>query len=210
MVISGVALMVLLTAALGERDSWTARVRRTIPRNPFLRGFAFLFYTGSAGGMAWATLLFLATILSALVWRVYRDGFPGRASIDEVFWNLPITFGYILCYCLTAAILRQTMLRRIPTANLPVIAAFLGVLAWLVPYLIAFFAERDWWRELPYYLVASPMVLTRSNFEARTIGLTCMVVWLILCLLASVPWALGQWRRFQPYKTTLPPPPDNG
>ena len=43
------------------------RVRRAIPRSRPLRLAAFLFYTGSAGGIAWCALLFMATMLAAHV-----------------------------------------------------------------------------------------------------------------------------------------------
>ena len=66
-IVSGSLLMILTVMALGERDTWTTRVRKTIPRDPLLRCFAFLLYTGSAGGILWWTLMFAATIVLALI-----------------------------------------------------------------------------------------------------------------------------------------------
>jgi len=50
-------------------------VRRTIPRNPLLRLLAFLFYTGSAGGIAWCVLLFVATMLAGYELSAFVPGY---------------------------------------------------------------------------------------------------------------------------------------
>ncbi len=63
MLFSGFAVM-----AMGERDAWSRRVRKRIPRNPLLRVLAFLFYTGSAGGLAWSALMFGATLGVCACW----------------------------------------------------------------------------------------------------------------------------------------------
>jgi len=113
---------------------------------------------------------------------------------------MSVVFGYVLCYCLTTAFLRLTVLRSIPTVNLSVTAAFFGMLAWLVPYLTAFFVTRDWWFVLPWYLLGSPMVLTMKNEAAKDAANVVLIGWLALAVLLSSPWAIGQWRRFVPYE----------
>jgi hypothetical protein len=203
-VCSSVSLMILTVAALGERDTWSARVRRTIPRNPLLRLPAFLLYTGSAGGIAWCVLLFTATMVAANTWDGLFPGFTGRIDFINILSNMPIIFGYVLCYCLTTAFFRSILLRGVPTPNLSVFAAFFGVAVCLVPYLIAFFAERNWWNTLPWYLLGSPMVLGMSNQAAKDAAGPFMLGWLALCVLLSAPWAIGQWRRFTPYHVVAP------
>ena len=48
---------------------------------------------------------------------------------------MPIIFGYVLCYCLTTAFLRITVLRdRAPRDRSRVIAVFMGTAVCLVPY----------------------------------------------------------------------------
>jgi hypothetical protein len=204
--ISGIGLMFLTVAALGERDAWSHRVRRKIPRNPLLRMLAFLFYTGSAGGMIWCAMLFAGTIALAYKISGMSFGLPMRTDLHETNTNLSYVFGYVLCYCLTIAALRPLLLRRIPTPSLSVFAAFFGVLVCLVPYLIAFFVERDMWHALPWYMIGSPMVLTTSNELAKGVSPMLIVGWLALGLLASVPWAFGQWRRFIPLDRPKPQP----
>ena len=190
-VCSGMALIVLTMTALGERDTWSARVRRTIPHNRMLRLAAFLLYTGSAGGVAWCVLMFAATMVLGCV---------GYGVDVEVYHNMPIIFGYALCYCLTTAFLRSTVLRNVPTVNLSVVAAFLGVAVCLVPYLIVFFIGRNWWLVLPWYLLGSPMVLTMTDQAAKNAAQLVVIVWFALCMLLSAPWAISQWRQFTPYQ----------
>ena len=45
----------LMGGVLGERDTWSARIRKRIPHNPLGRLVAFLFYTGSAGSLLWCS-----------------------------------------------------------------------------------------------------------------------------------------------------------
>jgi hypothetical protein len=208
-IMCGVTFIVLTVAALGERDSWSARVRRTIPTNTAKRSVAFVLFTGSAGGIAWCSLMFVATIGVAWLGKTFLDPWIGPRSgfsvpINElatVCLNLSITFGYVLCYCLTIAFFRSNVLKNAPTANLSVLAAFFGVAVCLVPYLTAFFVNRNWWHVLPWYLLGSPMVLGMGNEPAQALAGPIVIAWLALALLLASPWAAGQWRRFTPYQT---------
>ena len=53
----------MLAFTLAERESWTPRVRRYIPRLLPQRFLAWLFFTGSAGGVIWCIALGAATLL---------------------------------------------------------------------------------------------------------------------------------------------------
>ena len=50
-------LSCVLVFVLAERESWTPRVQRTIPRGRIGRLFAWLLFTGSAGGVLWCFTL---------------------------------------------------------------------------------------------------------------------------------------------------------
>lgn len=200
MIVGGVAFSILMVAALGERDAWSARVRRMVPRNPLLRTMAFVLYTGAAGGIAWSVLMFAATVaLAGLFFS--KPGYRGRSDCGEACTNLVVVFGYILCYCLTTAALRPNILRSVKSINLPGIAGLLGTIAYLAPLLAVFFSVRDWEKLLPWFLLGSPLVLTSSNHAAIEMAYRTLAMWLVLGALASSPWALAQWRRFTPYQT---------
>ena len=148
-------------------------MRRTIPRNRLLRLPAFLFYTGSAGGVAWCVLLFAATMLLG------RLGYANAwATNYDVYRNLAVIFGYVLCCCLTVAFLRFALLRRVRTTGLPVLAVLIAVATWLAPYLVAFFSERNWNFAAPWYLLGSPAVLSTNNDEAKNAAMYVLIGWL--------------------------------
>ena len=121
---------------------------------------------------------------------------------------MSLVFGYVLSYCLTTAFLRTTLLRTVPTVNLSVTAAFLGVAVCFVPYLVAFFRDQHAGNLLPWYLLGSPMVLTTSNQAAKDAAGPFVLGWLMLAVLLSTPWMMGQWRRFAPYDRTPAPQGD--
>lgn len=198
-VMSGTVLAALTVAALGERDAWSVRVRRTIPRNRLLRLLAFSCYTGSAGGIAWYVLLFAATVLAALVLHAVQ---PSRSSYDllETSGYTSLFFGYILCYCLTIAALRRVLFRSAPTSHLSVLALFLGAMMTLAPALIAFFVEQYMWSRLPGYMLGSPMVLATDDSEAIYSAGGLVAVWGAMAAVASSAWFREQWRRFVPYE----------
>lgn len=62
-----------LLASASERDAWGPRVRSQIPRNPLGRLIAFIFYSGSAGGVLWCVLVLGSTFLFGLLWHEMRD-----------------------------------------------------------------------------------------------------------------------------------------
>jgi hypothetical protein len=123
---------------------------------------------------------------------IYVDWFPEAAA------NLSITFGYLLSYCLTTAFLRMNVLRRLPTETLSLITVVVGSFAWLVPYLLVFMLVKNWWQEPPWYLLASPMVLTTPQRFVVNMAGPVVIGWLVLGVLGALPWANRQWRKFLP------------
>jgi hypothetical protein len=204
--VSGITFTILTVTSLGERDAWTIRVRRTIPRNRLLQAIAFLFYTGSAGGIIWATLMFALTmsVVSFISPIAGKGGYFGGAAFLHECDDLPTIFLYVLCYSLTVAFFRSILLRNLSTQTLPVFAAFLGVVLALGPYLAAFFGSRQWEQQmLPWYLLGSPLVLSTNNTVAKNAAGPFVVGWLVLCIFISAPWAFAQWRRFMPHRATV-------
>jgi hypothetical protein len=203
MAVACIGFTILMVAALGERDTWSTRVRRTIPRNRLLRVPAFLFYSGSAGGVLWWIFMFAVTVAVVQAWTNAFGALSGASDLAEFKTNMMIVFGYILCYCLTTAGLRLTVFRTMATPSLSVIAAFLGVFLFLAPYLTAFFVSRSWDTVLPWYLLGSPMVLTTTNESAKDVAQWVMLGWIAVSMLAGAFWVIGQWRRFTPYESMV-------
>ncbi len=196
-VCSGAAFAVLMVAALGERDAWSARVRQRIPRHPLLRLVAFVFYTGSAGGVLWCVLLYGITSVTARLW-VGQMGLA-TTSFENLCGTTSFVFGYALCYCLTAAVLRVTVLRSVAPINVAATAIFVGVGVWLVPYFTAFLLSSDRFEEPSWCLLASPMVLATDDDAAKAAAPVLIAAWLCVGVWGGLAWMLGQFRRFTPY-----------
>ena len=77
----------------------------------------------------------------------------------------------------------------------------LGVALLLCPYLLEFFTQDPRQHSmLPWYLLASPLVLTTSDHDAIAVAEGFVIIWLIVSGAAAVPWLVGQWLRFAPYR----------
>jgi hypothetical protein len=204
--LSCVAFISLTMFIMGERDAWSLRIRRTIPKNSLFRLLAFLFYTGSGGGLLWCILMFTLTMLIgvSLSSLIPMKSVSGR--FEEQCWNLLQVMGYALCYCMTIAFLRLTIFKNTPTRTLSVLTTFLAAAAYMLPSLAAFLLNEDWWSVAPWFWIGSPMVLSSNNDDAKYVATLFLIGWLILGGIASIPWLIGQWRRFTPFASTSYPP----
>jgi hypothetical protein len=119
-----------LFISVNERDHIGPRIKRAIPRNRLLRMAAWLLYSGSAGGVAFSTLLLLGTMGTALLVMHFRgdldgyltayygmapgrmpSGWQGQGEMLE-FVRASFLIGmYTYCYCMTAVVLRTLVLR---------------------------------------------------------------------------------------------------
>src|SRR5262249_2139006 len=98
-----------LVIAVNERERWAPRRARPAPRRWWLRWPAFLFYSGSAGGVLFSALLFGLTALATQLWReavspnLRPTGFrvPGDI-VQTVFGTMSMLVLYTYCYALSA------------------------------------------------------------------------------------------------------------
>ena len=68
----------------------------------------------------------------------------------------------------------------------------------IVPYMIGFILLGSTWHTAPWYMLASPLVLTTGRESAAPMATPVVLTWLVLGLLLSWRWVLGQWRQFAP------------
>src|SRR5207247_851570 len=71
LLVMGFLIFFSLVIAINERERWSPRVARTIPRNWLLRPFAFLFYSGAAGGLLFAGLLLGLQTLAHVLFQTW-------------------------------------------------------------------------------------------------------------------------------------------
>lgn len=197
---SGIAFTVMLVAASGERDAWGTRVRRTIPRNPLGRVVAFIFYTGSAGGITWCTIMLCATAITALIGSgiVEPRRFAASSDLFGVVGTMACIFGYFLCYCLTAAAVRALCLKQLPNGFLPLAALMIGAATCIVPFVLVLVLSSGRREVGPELMIFNPFVLGMSDSFGKSAAPVVLMLWLGVSLLASAVWFLEQWQRFVP------------
>jgi hypothetical protein len=212
-VVVGMATMNLgLFVAIAEREDWSPRISKTIPRLWPLRVVAWLFYTGSAGAVIWCCLGVAGTALwgaLAIELKGTAGGMFVRPSdlLHDSIVNSVGIFLYTFCYCMTAVLLRRLLRSQGRKVFVSLTAAILMAVGMLVPLVGAYLSQgRLEPGELPFgSLLASPTGLLDDRPEQRLAGWIVVVVWSCLMVVLCVPWAYEQWRRFR-YHPALPGP----
>ncbi len=183
--------------SFGERDAWSLRVSRKIPRSYLLRPIAFLFYSGSAGGMLWCALIFAATAIITITSNGYWMPHNG-----ELYRNLRHDFQLCLVLlpddrCATSGSIPEAANTQ-PTRHC--------CLSWNSGEYSCrtgcFFLSRNPDPSCPVPRRKSSdlgHIRRRANDMAKFV----VVIWLVVSLILSAPWAIGQWRRFKPFRINL-------
>lgn len=217
LVSSATALGVCVCIAINEREAWSVRVARTIPRWLILRGPAFLLYTGSAGGVLFATSLFVLTVVITFFWPQFLPrttpfaGLPGFQHEDYLatIRVCSVLFLHLYCYSLTAVFLRGTIFRSVPARFTWVVLIFALALGCVLPYLTSYFLYyRDWRYDNVYpWLVTNPGVAAFEvssyywgDVDRRIPFLAFAGIWAVVMTLLNVGWLLRQLRAFQPLR----------
>lgn len=200
LVTSVIVLSCVLVFVLAERESWTPRVRRAIPRGRLGRFCAWLFYTGSAGGVLWCVSLAVATLFVAIA--VY-EVVPSPPSIRPAAMkdSIEIMTGallYAVCYGMTGLLVRRWLAPKSPPILGAVLACILFAVGCLAPLLLAYLLEGPLWRfdTLPVsFVITNPAVLGRE-FE-RHLVLYFLAIWAVVATGCNWKWFRQQWREFR-------------
>jgi hypothetical protein len=202
-----------LFIAINEREDWAPRVARTIPRQWLLRPLAFLFFSGAAGGVLWACLLFAVCWAGGLY--VYEFVRQPNFVVFAPFETMAALFGYAYCYALSAVFVRR-MVRRIPPVYTWLVAVVLIVLGSIVPFLVTFFFRFNWSSEDHLdWLLTNPivglMLMGDGRFNRSHVVEVFLMCWAAIITLLNVPWFFRQIRRFRPFagSTQIPELPPN-
>ncbi len=212
------ALAVLaLVIAINEREQWGPRVTRTIPRRWWLRAPALLLYSGSAGGVLFALVLFGGAALALQLWREVvpndsRHLFPGAPQWlrvtdwrQVIFETMAVLALYAYCYALTASLVRRVFLPRVPVGYTWVVFLALLVAGSVLPFLGAFlFLYGEWNYQLHFFWLLSNPVAAAGEMSDPRLSFRESAYWLFAGVwagaitLASVPWFMRQVLRFRP------------
>jgi len=203
---SVIGLCIVLALILCEREHWSPRVRRHIPRSLAGRFVAWLLYTGSAGGVLWSLLLAGSTLAAASWYHHHYASQFGRTDFEESRQGLGIALMYTWCYALSGVFLRRWLAPR----SSPVLSTVLGLvllgLAGTIPLFIAYtmLGLRVRMHELPLpFIIANPFVMGDSLIDKGPV-LTFLGCWSVLMLLLNIRWFRNQWNEFQRYEPATP------
>jgi hypothetical protein len=211
-----VLLCTQILTTINERDRWGMRVLRTIPRPWWLRGPAFLLYSGSAGGVLFTVLLIALTIVLPTFALDYWSGFffsPSSFLYEGHHRNsllMTMIALYSFNYCMSAVWLRNVLFsKRIHAIHTWVIALLIGALGISLPIPLLFLFDNENWRMgqiNPWWQITNPFTTIYSCiFEGRLQyqgflqeSLFFLTIWAFLMLLACMQWMVRQARRFHP------------
>jgi hypothetical protein len=202
--------------SINEREQWGPRVARSIPQRWWLRGPAFLLYSGAGGGVLFSVLLLVLTIaLPSLALGHWSDFFTHFPRF-EIEFGRRITLAMVLMalytfdYCMTAVFLRSAFLHGVVKPLFTwVLALLLGALGFLLPFPLLFLFNNEGLRGHvnPWWYITNPFVTIyyymtewdnawRTNFFLG--GLWFLGGWAALAMLLCLPWMVRQMRRFHP------------
>jgi hypothetical protein len=216
------------TISINERDSWGPRVARTIPRWRILRPLAFLFYSGSAGGVLLSVLCVTLTLFASWGWRTLYPTFTAADDSDELRRIFAALALYFFCYGMSAVLIRSYLLAdKIHSLFTWVVGLLLVGLGSSLPWIAAFciyfddFGRHDvelhWWALTNPFAAIYEMTEVSSShglFEVGDFTTVCFLFlggWALLLSLLSLHWGVQQILRFHPPasrrgKASLPAP----
>jgi hypothetical protein len=201
----GLTVMALLVT-ISNSDVYSLRVRRTIPKSPLGRFFAFFFFNGAAGGLLWAAAMLAATYLAT---ALLLSAFGGASTLfdhDERLHLLCIA-AYAFAYVLTALFIHRRFLPR----RQPKLAGLLAVLlagAWaVVPYIFLFFINQLTWKSADGLQLGNVFNVFTNRDESQLVYHAYFsTAWLLIVLLLNARWFAQRVQDFHPPELPAPTP----
>lgn len=181
------ALSCLYALAVSERDYVTDRVAREIPDSGSRRYLAFLFFSGSAGGICWTAGMQIATFLAA---NFFGGGSLTHIGYDTRSEYLIYTLG-LGCFCagyaLIASFVRRNFLSSfIDVRNTWVVALCVAALFAIAPMFLGSILGVD----SDTMMAGSPLIFfQRSGME---FGFLTSLVLVGIGLILNVVWIRTQ------------------
>ena len=190
-----ILLSAAMLMAISERAASSRRVRRAIPR-PLWRPLAFLFYSGSAGGILWVITLASATFGIVLVTGLIIP--PGDFyNFREALLIWKGVFLYMFAYAMTGLLLWRALLRnRVPESTKWVLALLVTAACSIVPTVVACSLAQSHRDVTGAWFLGNVFALADPDY--RVAHVIVAGSWAILFTAINLPWILRQIRAFRP------------
>lgn len=196
------ALSMSFFVSICEREEIGNRIARSIPSGMLGRRLAFFYYSGSAGGIIWAWLHIIATVVIA---KVCKDAFfPAVGTYQRDFFEflevfLGIAF-YSFFYSMAAVFVRRYFLEgRVEPGQNWFLAIILAGLGGAVPYMLGLIISGSS-KESEMLLLGNPFALGYST-HLREAGVCFSFVMSIALLFLNKSWIKEQMEKFVPRKS---------
>jgi hypothetical protein len=184
-------------------------VARKIPRRPFLRLPAFLFYSGAAGGLLFGVIGGTLTVVGVAAWfQLYPTG--GITDTHRIVLTVGLILGYAYCYAMTAVPIRRLVHgTALKAGHTWLIALLLLGIGAILPYIVGYsvFESRTRYRtpdELAWLYLPNPFVtLDRSMWPTdynQGMLIAFVAIWAGVVTVANAGWLLRQASHFRPPK----------
>ena len=189
-----------LFIAVSERESLGHRVRQSIPRRRLLRPFAFLFYSGAGGGVAWSSLMMISTLLFVAILSGVFPNMWGGNEFEE-FMTCMVALGmFALSYTLAASLIRRRVLaNRVAGCHTWLIALVLIGFATSIIPLILFLLSGTWDKG---WLVGSPIgpLVFSVNGDSELLSGSAQLAGACAVFIGALnlPWFINQIINFHP------------
>jgi ABC-type transport system involved in multi-copper enzyme maturation permease subunit len=174
-----------------ERDTISRRIAYELPEGSLGRRVAFVFSSGSAGGIVWTFSMIVATaIIIYLAGNVlYTVGHINR--LKEDFFSFTIGFScYILAYSLLAAFIRRVFLKNyLSQRNTWVLTLMVSVFFALAPLFLGIFIGAD----SEILMMGNPFAIGSRNRET---GLIFAISLALISFVINAKWLYFQAREF--------------
>ncbi len=186
--------------AVSEREKLSLRVAKELPEGRIKRIWAFLFFSGSAGGIAWALLMQILTIVA--VFGGELSGVFAKflySSWAEEFLKFALSVMlYGLAYNLIASFIQRHFLRDyISIRSTWVISLIIGAIFCISPIFLGFFfGFRD-----EYFVLGSP--LSMASRKLWPVGVVIASISSFLALTINFPWLFGQYKEIQAFVSPI-------
>lgn len=196
-------LFCALLVVIGNSDSISQRVRRTIPQSPMKRAAAFLFFNGAAGGLVWVGILTAATLCLTNVIVHHLPKLP--IAGENRPWLVAVA-AYIFDYALTALFIQRKFFPRTPPKVTGLFAIALAAAWALAPSIILFFSNQLTWKSFEGLELGNVFnVIAMSDNDKVVYHIFFAFGWLAVAILLNAKWFVKQARNFCPPAANAPP-----
>jgi hypothetical protein len=199
-----ILLLLSLLVVISNSDTLSHRVRRAIPRAPWKRFFAFIFFNGAAGGIVWVAAMMAVTFLASI--KVFSR-FPAAITARGDDWLSLGAFAiYAFAYALTALFIHRTFFPHKSQKIAGLLAVLITAVCALTPTIVLFFMNKLTWNSIEHLELGNVFNIFSMRDDGRLIDhFYFALCWFAVIAALNARWFFRQLRNFVPPPKEAPP-----